>query len=202
MKKTLILAGILALALSSQCYAANSSVPTKASVPRSKCCEKQPPLSMQRPPKEPDFKKAEFEKRLKLTDAQKAKAKAIREKGHEQMKPIMEQIRIKHEEIRTVRMATNLKAEEKTVKIDKLRGELRELNKKAHELRMQNMKEFEAILTKKQLKELQKMKEEGRKNFDKNFKKQHGNDLKPPFPPPFRHNPDGGDFPPPPPPEK
>ena len=180
MKKTLILAGILALALSSQCYAANSSVPTKASVPRSKCCEKQPPLSMQRPPKGPDFKKAEFEKRLKLTDAQKAKAKAIREKGHEQMKPIMEQIRIKHEEIRNVRMATNLKAEEKTVKIDKL----------------------EAILTKKQLKELQKMKEEGRKNFDKNFKKQHGNELKPPFPPPFRHNPDGGDFPPPPPPEK
>ena len=116
MKKTLILAGILALALSSQCYAANSSVPTKASVPRSKCCEKQPPLSMQRPPKGPDFKKAEFEKRLKLTDAQKAKAKAIREKGHEQMKPIMEQIRIKHEEIRTVRMATDLKAEEKNCK--------------------------------------------------------------------------------------
>lgn len=36
---------------------------------------------------------------------------------------------------------------------------------------MQNMKDFEAILTKKQLKELKKMKEEGRKNFEKQYKK-------------------------------
>ena len=42
---------------------------------------------------------------------------------------------------------------------------------KAKELREQNMKAFEEILTPKQLKELKKMKKEGRKKFDKEHKK-------------------------------
>ena len=49
--------------------------------------------------------------------------------------------------------------------------EIRALKRAAHELRMQNMKDFEGILTKKQLKELKKMKEEGRKKFEKQHKK-------------------------------
>ena len=53
-----------------------------------------------------------------------------------------------------------------------IRKEIRDLKKQANEIRMNNMKEFESILTKKQLKELNKMKEEGRKNFEKTHKKQ------------------------------
>lgn len=56
-------------------------------------------------------------------------------------------------------------------KLAELHKEIRALKRAAHELRMQNMQEFEAILTKKQLKELRKMKEEGRKNFEKRHKK-------------------------------
>ena len=60
------------------------------------------------------------------------------------------------------------------------------------------MQEFESILTKKQLKELKKMKEEGRKRFEKEFKKHHGNSMRPPFGPPPADG-DRPDFPPPPP---
>ena len=122
--------------------------------------------------KNPEFKKRQesFEKRLKLTDEQKAQAKEMRQKSFEQMKPIMEKIKEKRQEIEAVkrsRMAVEMQQE----KITELQKELKALKRAAHELRMQNMKDFEAILTKKQLKELKKMKEEGRKNFEKNHKK-------------------------------
>ena len=190
MKKTLILASLLAFSVGTQCIAAEKAAPS--TTPKKEvCCEKQAPAEMQRPPKGPDCKcnkdrKAEFEKRLKLTDEQKAKAKAIREKGHEQMKPIMENIKTKHEELKTLRASAETASGEK---IDAIRAELKDLRKQAHELRMKNMKEFESILTDKQLKELKKMKEEGRKNFDREFRKKHGGDLKPPFPPEFGHRP-------------
>ena len=86
------------------------------------------------------------------------------------MKPIMEKMKEKRQEIEAVkrsRMAVEMQQE----KIAELQKEIRALKRAAHELRMQNMKDFEAILTKKQLKELKKMKEEGRKNFEKNHKK-------------------------------
>ena len=41
------------------------------------------------------------------------------------------------------------------------------------------MKEFESILTDKQVKELQKMKKEGRKKFDREFKKHHPHPFAP-----------------------
>ena len=68
------------------------------------------------------------------------------------------------------------------------------MKRSAHELRMQNMKEFEAILTSKQLKELKKMKEEGRKKFDKEFK----NRPHPKFGDGFEPSKDGCHCPPPP----
>ena len=72
----------------------------------------------------------------------------------------------------------------------KIREELKTLHKQAHELRMKNMKEFESILTKKQKKELAKIKKEGRKNFAKHHKRMkhlgfrpgHGPALPPPEP--------------------
>lgn len=198
MKKTLILASILAFAATTQVFAAEqAAVPTKAP----DTVEAKPAPQCQKPPKRHDGPdKAKFEKRLKLTEQQKEQAKQIRVKGHEEMKPVMEKIKaLKQEEdaVRRSRLAPQMQEE----KIKEIRGQLRELHKQARELRMKNMKEFEAILTKKQLKELNKMKEEGRKKFEKEFKKQHGNSLRPPFgPPPERGH--GPAVPPPPPAEK
>lgn len=195
MKKALLLASVMVFAASAMTYAADSttpaSTPVKVSAEKAQECKK--------PPKNPEFKKrqAEFDKRLKLTDAQKAKAEQIRQKGHEQMKPIMEKLkekRLEAEAVKRSRMATQMQEE----KLEQLNKEIRALKRAAHELRMQNMKEFEAILTKKQLKELKKMKDEGRKKFEKEHKK-NGH---PPFGPGFGPRPDGprleGPCPPPP----
>lgn len=190
MKKTLLFASLLAFAVSTQCIAAEATT-TPSETPTVKApVEKQAPANVQKPPRKmnPEMakKKAEFEKRLNLTDEQKAKAKEIRQKGHDQMEPIMEQIKAKHQEIKTIRMS-RMAVEMQQEKINEIRSELRKLNKQAHDLRMQNMKEFESILTAKQQKELKKMKEEGRKNFEKNFKKQQKCNCdchkRPPFPP-------------------
>ncbi len=167
MKKTLLIASLMVFASASVFAAEPATVTTntKPAVQAEKCNCKKPPVNV-------EFKKrqANFENRLKLTDEQKAKSEQIRQKGHEQMKPIMEKIKEKRAEIDAVkrsRMAVEMQQE----KIAELQKEIRALKRAAHEIRMQNMKDFEAILTKKQLKELKKMKEEGRKNFEKNHKK-------------------------------
>ena len=122
LKKSLIMASLLMFASASMCFA-DTKAPCNCGNPKCNCA-KQAPCNCKKPPKGPDFAKrnAEFEKRLKLTDEQKAKAIGALKRG-------------------------------------------------MHELRMQNMKEFESILTSKQLKELKKMKEEGRKKFEKEHKK-------------------------------
>ena len=188
-KKTIIMTCALVLA-SSTVFAAETSVKQAQT--------NQPPRNCQcqRPPKGPDFAKrnAEFEKRLKLTDEQKAKAEAIRKKGFEQMKPVMQKIHEKKGEIEGIKKSKLLERD-KQAQIAELQKQIGALKRSAHELRMQNMKEFEAILTSKQLKELKKMKEEGRKKFDKEFKNRphpkFGEGFEPPKygchcpPPPF-----------------
>ncbi len=218
MKKTLILAGIFALALSSQTFAqeADTTLPAKAETTSGREFPPPPPPQgdlgeFQRPPmaKDGNFEKNknDFEKRLKLTDEQKAKAKEIREQGHKELKSVMDEIKIKRDEINKIENSFNTDADKKA-KIEPLRAEVRELNKKAHGLKIQNMKNFEEILTEKQLKTLKKMKNEGRKKFEKNMKKNKngrnpGFSAPPQGRPPFEgfkpHNP--GEFPPPPPPK-
>lgn len=163
MKKTLIMASVIIFAASTAVFAQDTQNTQTPSNPPAKC-------NCQRPPKGPDFAKrhAEFEQRLKLTDEQKAKAKELREQGFEKMKPIMEKIKEKRAEIQTVKQDTT---EAGKAKLEQLQKEIGALKQEAHRLRMENMKAFEGILTKSQLKELQKMKEEGRKKFDKEFKK-------------------------------
>ncbi len=108
----------------------------------------------------------QFEQRLKLTDKQKEKAKAIHQKGMEQMKPVMTQINSKRKEIKEI-MASNLDETAKKEKISAIKEELKTLEKQAREIRKQDSQEFEKILTKKQKKELEKMKAEGRERFEK-----------------------------------
>lgn len=172
LKKSLIMASVLVFASSAMCYAGDSAAQKVTNSTTTPAVTTQKAPEFKKPPRNPEFKKRQeaFEKRLKLTDEQKAQAKELRQKAHEQMKPIMEKMKEKRQEIEAVkrsRMAVEMQQE----KIAELQKEIRALKRAAHELRMQNMKDFEAILTKKQLKELKKMKEEGRKNFEKNHKK-------------------------------
>ena len=52
-------------------------------------------------------------------------------------------------------------------RVAQLESEIKTLRKQAHEIRKENMKAFESILTDAQKKELHKMKAEGRKKFEK-----------------------------------
>lgn len=108
-----------------------------------------------------------FEQRLNLTDKQKEQARAIHQKGREQMKPIMEQIAQKRQEIEAVKLS-RIAEKAQQERISTLTAEIGELEKKAHEIRKANSQEFEKILTKKQKNELAKMKAEGRARFEKN----------------------------------
>ena len=121
-----------------------------------------------RPPCEcpKQIKKNNFEKRLNLSKKQKEQAKAIHQKGFEQMKPIMEQIKPIRKDIAEIKKS-DLDEKTKNEKLKKDFDELKVLEKKAHEIRKANSLEFESILTKKQKKELEKMKAEGRARFEK-----------------------------------
>lgn len=190
LKKSLIMASLLMFASASICFA-DTKAPCNCGKPKCNCA-KQAPCNYKKPPKGPDFAKrnAEFEKRLKLTDEQKAKAEAIRKKGFEQMQPLMAKMKEKKDEIEGIKKSKLLERD-KQAQIEQLHKEIGALKRGMHELRMQNMKEFESILTSKQLKELKKMKEEGRKKFEKEHKKgghpafgPNGPRLEGPCPPP------------------
>lgn len=112
-------------------------------------------------------KEKAFEQRLGLTEQQKAKAKELRIKGHEKIKPVIEEIIAKKQEAKMVKMsriAVEVQ-EERLAVIDK---ELKALEKKAHDIKKSNMKEFESILTRKQRNILKQMKKEGRKKYQEN----------------------------------
>lgn len=111
----------------------------------------------------------EFEKRLNLTEEQKQIAKAQRAKSIEKIKPIIEEINNKKSEIEMTKMS-RMAQQAIDEKVAELQGEIRALRKQAHEIRKENMKAFEASLTEAQKKELQKMKEEGRKRFEEMHK--------------------------------
>ena len=83
--------------------------------------------------------KQKFEQRLNLTDKQKEKAKAIHQKGREQMKPIITQIEEKRNEIEAVkrsRMADRMQQE----RIAELLQEIKDLEKKPEKSEKQTVK--------------------------------------------------------------
>lgn len=170
MKKLAITMSILSI-LCSASYAGNAVNEGVKNLPENtpaqqKCVQKMSKEDMLKMKK---AREEAFEKKLGLTEIQKNKAREIRKKGHQQMRPIMEQIKSKKQEaemIKRSRMAVKMQ-EEKLAVIDK---ELATLEKKANSLRKKNMKEFESILTKDQKVILKKMKEEGRQRFEQEHK--------------------------------
>lgn len=119
-----------------------------------------------------------FEKRLNLTDKQKVKAREIRIKGHEKMKPVMERIAMKKQEAIMVKMS-RIAIRDQEERLAVIDAEIKDLEKKANEIRKQNMKEFESILTRKQRQILKEMKKEGRQRYQAEHP-----DGKPMMPPP------------------
>lgn len=158
MKKVLILAALVAFTSTAVMAEESATKPEGPKPPRKEQLKKMPPKQL----------KADFDKKLKLTDEQKAQAKELRQKGHEQMKPLIEQSIAKRKELKA---AIDSNKDYKT--IEKIKSELRDIDKQIREVRKQNMKDFESILTKKQKKTLDKIKKEGRKKFEKEHKNMH-----------------------------
>ncbi|MBR1424843.1 hypothetical protein IJ579_04695 [bacterium] len=117
-------------------------------------------------PPSKDQVRQKFEQRLQLTKKQKEKAKAIHQQGFEQMKPVMIKIELAKTDIDKIKNS-DLDQKSKDEQISRKRDEIKVLEKQAREIRRQNSQEFEKILTKKQKKELELMKAEGRANFNK-----------------------------------
>lgn len=165
MKKTLLLAALLALSgtitVNAQegCPMGQGGFPPhpggcKPPCMDQPCCKKHPP-------------KINIDEKLKLTDKQKEQAKQLRAQGREQMEPIMNAIRIKFEQKELLKKSTDITTEAKLEQIEKLDNQIFVLKKQAHDLRLKNERDFEAILTSKQKKELDKIKSDVRKNMEK-----------------------------------
>ena len=124
--------------------------------------------ALHKPPMPP---KMNLDEQLKLTDEQKAQAKELRMQAREQMKPIVEALKTKQEQKQIIKRNQSLTAEAQCEQVEKLNAEIVELKKQAREIRLKNQKDFEAILTEKQKKELQKIKTNARKEMMKKHKK-------------------------------
>ncbi len=138
MKKLLVLAGIIAMTCSTQVFAQENCAQDKPLPCPIEAKKHQPPHCKNMRGPKCDFKK--FEDELNLTDKQKEQAKQLREKHMETAKPLFEQLKQKEQESQMLR-------------------------EQLKELRIQNKKEFEAILTDIQLKKLQEIKAERRYKF-------------------------------------
>ena len=132
------------------------------------------------PPPPKDFRggkdkhRAEFEKRLNLTEAQKAKIEKNRKADMAKLKPIKEQIRAKKE----AKHEIIKKYEETNPDLIKLNKEIKALKNQEHKIMEANRKSFESLLTKEQKAELAKMQAE-RKKFKGD--RPHHHEGRPPF---------------------
>ncbi len=167
MKKLLILAGVIGLMSTTQVFAQDAveqADTPKAQCPMTQCDKAKFGGEFHKMKKHPDFKK--FEEALKLTDEQKAKAKEIRENEKEQIKPILDKIAEKYKEQKEI-MDKKLTFDERQQELAPIRKEIRELRGEIHKIKKQSKDSFEAILTSKQLKKLEKMKDNAKKEFKK-----------------------------------
>ena len=166
MKKTLLLATLLTIGASTMAWAGPQGCP--ACGPQGGQQFGPPPCGMHRPENCVKPPKGDIEKKLKLTDEQKARAKQLRMQGRAQMEPIMNAIHTKVEQKEVIKRSNDLKTEAKLAQIEKLNNEINVLQRQARDLRLRNERDFEAILTVKQKKELDKIKSDARKNMAKN----------------------------------
>ena len=177
MKKTLLLTALLALSCS-MTFANPQGKPPMEPSHGKPCCEK------------PNGPKVDIEQKLKLTPEQIAKAKVLRMEAREQMRPIMNAIKTKNEQKEIIKHNASLTAAAQCEQVEKLNNQINALQKQANDIRIKNEKDFEAILTPKQKKVLDKIKANARKDMVKKHKKgghkppqQHDNCPPPNCPP-------------------
>lgn len=112
-------------------------------------------------------KKAEFEKRLNLTEEQKQQIAENKKQDIEKMKPVFEEMKAKRHAMRAVDFDATLSTEQKQAKKEELKSEMKTLKETADNYRAENMKKFESILDDKQKKEFKKIQEEQKKEMEK-----------------------------------
>lgn len=161
MKKLLLTAGLILATASIACAAEPPMGPPSGDCPP-------PPPGMHKPAPP----RVDLDKKLKLTDEQKVKAREIRMQGHKEIKPLFEKLKSKQEQKRAL-MNSTISKKEQIEMIDKLNDDISSLKRQIHEIRVKNMKEFESILTPKQKKTLDKIKMESRRDFKKHHKNCH-----------------------------
>lgn len=169
MKKLLILAGVIALTSSLQTFAQEAPADAQRSCPIKKECPGTKTDCHNKIKKMHCEAIKQFEEELKLTEEQKAQAKQIRESEAEKIKPIAEQMKLKHQEMKEI-LDMQLTFKERQEKLAPVRKDMFALKKQIFDIKSQSKKDFEAILTKKQIKKLEKIKQEHRAEFKKNHK--------------------------------
>ena len=129
-------------------------------------------------------RKAEIEKRLKITDEQKEQLKAVHEKAKAEIAPKITQLADAEFEFEVLQkrqfnqekygIATLEEIQLSGKSIDELKNEIRQLRKEIREIKKANFEASQAIFTEKQKKELEKMKKEHQEKMKKFQKKQKG----------------------------
>ncbi len=107
---------------------------------------------------------------LNLTQEQKDILKQNRKASKEKMKPIMKKMSKKKYELDKV-MLSNASKEQKAKKIAKIKSEMKALKLQADEIRKEDMKKFEEVLTPEQKAKFEEIKKEKRAQFEQ--RKQH-----------------------------
>jgi len=180
MKKTLILPIALSILLTGTISSAfscpcpdgqNPPPPPRCHCKMKHCDKKMTKAEFKKMKKENEKKKKEFEKKLNLTKEQKQQLEENRLAGHKQMEPLKQEMKAKFDKMHQIH-TSNLSEQEKKKQLDAVKKELDTLKAKTDEIRKQNMKNFESILTEKQKAELQKWKAE-HKDMHKHMK-HHG----------------------------
>lgn len=121
-----------------------------------------------RPTKEEmEAKKAEFEKRLNLSDEQKKQIEADKQKDREKIKPIINEMKEIRTQIKNISENSELSKNDKDKMISELNKKLYELKTRADKCRKENMLRFESVLTEKQKAEFEKIKAEQKLEMEK-----------------------------------
>ena len=179
MKKYLLVAAMAVstlLSANSMCFAEETATLEKTTIENSKILqeEKKSPINFNKkgfhqPPSKEEMaeKKAEFEKRLNLTEEQKQQIAENKKQDIEKMKPVFEKMKAKRHAMRAVDFDATLSSEQKQAKKEELKEEMKTLKETADNYRAENMKNFESILDDKQKKEFKKIQEEQKKEMEK-----------------------------------
>lgn len=105
-------------------------------------------------------RKAEFEKRLNLTQDQKDKMKAMHEASRAKIKPIFESLKTEREKLNQLKSCTTASKQEIKTQEEKVCS----IRKEIRAIRKANFEQIQAILTPEQQKEFNKMHEEHKKH--------------------------------------